>query len=348
MAYDLKTIAKITGYSVSTVSRVVNGKGRVSKETREKIMAIVNQYNYVPNQIARSLKSNATNTVGIIVPDIREYFYKVIRAADAIFSKHGYSILLADSNEDPKKEEMYIKLMYEKRVDGLILATVSNEVQALDIFFNNGVPVLFIDNLPNIDAAYEDCVLLDNAKASSMAIDQFIEQGHSRIAIISGTETEMTGHERVDGYIRGMRRHGIEPDESLIKIGRYEEDEGYRCMTELLENRPESDFTAVYVSSYKMSCGAFKAIKEKGLKIPEDVAVIAFDFTDDTGLIMPTITSVVQPIERIGRIVAERLIGRMKVSKQTGEEPEEEDIPQKIILAPGMLLGESSRYINKT
>lgn len=347
MAYDLRTIAKITGYSVSTVSRVVNGKGRVSKETREKIMSIVDQCNYVPNQIARSLKSNATNTVGIIVPDIREYFYKVIRAADAIFSKHGYSILLADSNEDPLKEEMYIKLMYEKRVDGLILATVSNELKALDIFFNNSVPVVFIDNLPNIDPAYEDCVLLDNAKASSMAISRFIEQGHRNIAIISGTETEMTGHERMDGYMRSMRMHGIEPDERLVKTGRYEEEEGYRCMTELIENRCSAQFTAVYVSSYKMSCGAFKAIKEKGLRIPDDVAVIAFDFTDDTGLITPTITSVVQPIERIGRIVAERLIDRMKMAKQTGE-GKEEDIPQKIILAPGMLLGESSRYMNKT
>ncbi|MCC8026133.1 MAG: LacI family transcriptional regulator [Clostridium sp.] len=344
MAYDLKTIAKMTGYSVSTVSRVVNGKGRVSQKTRDKILEIVDEYNYVPNQIARSLKSNATNTVGIIVPDIREYFYKVIRSADAIFSKHGYSILLADSNEDPEKEEMYIKLMYEKRVDGLILATVSNEFKALDIFFNNSVPVVFIDNLPEVDGAYEDCVLLDNAKASSMAIDQFVKEGHRRIAIISGTETEMTGHERMDGYLRSMRLHGFEPDERLVKIGRYEEEEGYRCMAELLENRQEAGFTAVYVSSYKMSCGAFKAIKEKELRIPDDVAVIAFDFTDDTGLITPTITSVVQPIERIGRIVAERLIDRMKMAKQA-EDEREEDFPQKIILAPGMLLGESSRYV---
>lgn len=256
-------------------------------------MKIVQEHNYVPDQVAHSLKNSKTNTIGIIVPDIRDYFYMFIKAADAIFSEAGYSILLADSNENSEKEEAYIKLMYEKRVDGLILATVSDQHEALEMYFRSSVPVIFIDNLPNVDPAYEDCVILDNSRAS------------------------------------------------------YQEIGGYNCMKELLENRKSEPFTAVYVSSYKMTCGALRAIKEENLKIPDDIALIGFDFTDNTGMISPTITTIIQPIENIGNIVAKRLLSRIRVGEEAEQGEQVKDIAQKIILSPEIFEGESSKLIIK-
>ncbi len=343
--YNLKKIAEESGCSISTVSRVINGKGKISKATIERVMKIAQEHNYVPNQVARSLKNSKTNTIGVIVPDIRDYFYMFIKAADSIFFDAGYSILLADSDENPEKEDAYIKLMYEKRVDGLILATVSENHEALDMYFRSSVPVIFIDNLPNIDPAYEDCVILDNSRASAMAIEAFVKEGHTRIAIISGNERETTGMERVQGYIRSMERHGLEVNPQLMKKGNFQDAGGYSCMKELIRNREREPFTAVYVSSYKMTCGALRAIKEDGLKIPQDMAVIGFDFIDNTGLMSPAITTIVQPIENIGSIVARRLLARIKAGEETGQGEQIKDIAQKIILSPDILMGESSRLV---
>lgn len=343
MGYNLKKIAEESGCSIATVSRVINGKGRISKATKEKVMKIAKEHNYVPNQVARSLKNSRTNTIGIIVPDIRDYFYMFIKAVDAIFFETGYSILLADSNEDPEKEEAYIKLMYEKRVDGLILATVSDHHEGLDMFFKSSVPVIFIDNLPNVDPAYEDCVVLDNNRASAMAVECFIKEGHEKIAIISGNENETTGMERIWGYMKCMERHGLSVDPRLMKKGNFQEIGGYNCMKELLRDRDSVPFTAVYVSSYKMTCGALRAIRETGLRIPQDVALIGFDFIDNTGLISPKITTITQPIENIGKIVAKRLLARIKTGEEAEYGEQIKDIAQKIIVSPEIIEGESSK-----
>ena len=345
MVYNLKKIAEESGYSISTVSRVINGKGKISRETQERILKIAQEHNYVPNQVARSLKSSKTNTIGIIIPDIEDYFPMFIKAADAVFSEAGYSILLADSHESPLKEDSYIRLMYEKRVDGLILATVSGNQDALNMYFGSLVPVIFIDNLPNVDAAYEDCVLLDNSRASAMAVECLMREGHKRIAIIYGNERETTGMERIQGYIHSLQKYGMEVDSRLMKTGNYQEQGGYNCMKELIENRGAAPFSAVYVSSYKMSCGALRAIKEMGLKIPDDVAVISFDFMDSTGMISPVITTITQPTENIGNIVAHRMLSRIRAGRETGQGEPVKDIAQKIILAPEILEGESSKYV---
>ena len=346
MIYNLKKIAEESGYSVSTVSRVINGKGKISQGTREQILKIAKEHNYVPNQVARSLKSSKTHTIGVIVPDIKDYFTLLIKAVDAVFSDAGYSILLADSHEDPQKEDSYIRLMYEKRVDGLILATVSGNQDALKMYFSSSVPVIFIDNLPNVEAAYEDCVLLDNSRASAMAVECLWKEGHKRIAFISGNELETTDMERTQGYISTIEKYGLEVDPQLMKKVNYEEKGGYDCMKELIANRERAPFSAVYVSSCKMSHGALRAIKEEGLKIPDDIAVIAFDFIDTTGMISPTITTIVQPTEHIGNIVAKRMLARIRMGQEMVKGGQIKDIAQKIILAPELLMGESSRYVH--
>lgn len=340
MPNNLKDIAKELGLSASTISRVVNGKAYVSPKTRRLVEKALERYNYRPNQVARSLKVNTTNTVGIIVPDIRDYFANVIKGADTVFSELGYSIILADSNEDPKKEDLYLRVLYEKRIDGLILATVSNNHETLKVLMDSGLPVVFIDNLPHFSASV-DAVLLDNAKASVMACTHLISQGYTRIAIISGTPDETTAKGRLQGYRDALALHGIDPDERLIKHGEYSYETGYRCMNELLDQRDVADFNAVYATTYKMTCGMIRALKERRIAFPEDISIVGFDFHDENRLFSPSVTTVLQPIDSIGRLVAQRLVGKMKLAAEKKGGPGL-DIPQKILLDPTLFVGESS------
>ncbi len=347
MFFNLKSIAKELNVSVSTVSRVVNNKDNVNEETRARVLALLNKYNYVPNEVARSLKNQTTNMIGIIVPDITEgFFAQIIKGADQILTENGYSLIFCDSNESEAKEKHYMELLFQKRVEALVLATVSKNTKPLRMYLDNDIPVVFIDNLPNLSESY-DAVLINNAKASALAVQHLISNGHGRIAIIAGSQSETTGYERLNGYIRTLKSNGIQVDDRLIKYGNYKDDSGYCCMKELIKNKRHSDFTAVYVTSEKMTLGALSAIREEGLCIPEDLAVAACDFHDKSGLIVPGITTIVQPEREIGSLTADLIIRRLKEKKFSVKETEQETAKQTILLEPGLIIKESSGTVYK-
>jgi LacI family transcriptional regulator len=338
MTRTLKDIAKELNLSVSTISRVVNNKVYVNPKTRKKVLDGLAKYNYVPNQIARSLKKQSTRTIGILVPDISENFFaQIIKGIDEILSKKEYSIILSDSNESSDKEEHYLNLLYQNRIDALVLATVAKEYVALNTYFTNNIPVVFIDNIPNLDDEI-DCVIINNPKASMMAVGHLVENGHKDIAIIIGRPDETTGYERLEGYKRALTQNNIPYNEDIVKYGNYKENTGYSCMRELILNRDKSPFTGVFIGSEKMTYGAIKAIKECGLRIPEDIAIVGFDVHDKSGLITPGITSIRQPENNIGKIVADLIIKRLEEK----EKEEKDRICQRIILDPVLEIKKSS------
>lgn len=343
MVRTLKDIAKELNVSVSTISRVVNNKTYVNPKTRKMVLEGLAKYNYVPNQVARSLKKRSTETIGILVPDISENFFaQIIKGVDEVLGKKKYAIILADSNESPKKEAQYLKLLYQNRIDALVLATVSKEYSALNMYFNNDIPVVFIDNIPDLE--YEiDCVIINNQKASLLAVNHLIENSRQPIAIIIGSPDETTGYERLEGYKRALEQHNLPVDENLIKYGNYKENTGYSCMIELLENRKEAPFSGVYIGSEKMTYGAIKAIKEYNLSIPEDIALVGFDVHDKSGLITPGITTIRQPENNIGKIVADLIIKRLKEKQLKDDAPH---ISQRIILEPSLEINKSSMNHN--
>lgn len=334
MSSRLKDVAKKLNISVSTVSRVVNNKSYVKPEMREMVLKALDELNYSPNQIARSLKNKSTNTIGIIVPDISEDFFAyVIKGADEVLSKNGYTIILSDTGENPEKEESYLNLLLEKQIDGVILATVNKTPKALDTLFNNNMPVIFIDNLPSIKRNY-DSVIIDNSKASYLAVEHLIKLGHQKIGIITGKLDETTGYERLLGYKKALTDHGIAIDENLIKVGDFKEKSGYENMKMLLNN--EKQMTAVYAASSKMAYGAVKAIRQEGLRIPQDMALVGFDVHDVSGLISPGISTIIQPEESIGKVAAELMIKRLQ--------DKENKLNQKIVLEPSLEIRESCGY----
>ena len=341
----LKDIADRLQLSVSTVSRVVNNKSYVNPKTRELVNKAIEEMGYTPNQIARSLKVKATRTIGVVVPDISEaLFSNLIKGIDEVLSVNGYSIILCDTRENPAKEIQYLELLLEKQIDGVILATVSLDQEkngdkkgtpprALDRFFEAHIPVIFIDNLPHLSRPV-DSVIIDNAAASSLAVNYLADLGHRKIGMISGKVHETTGSERLNGYKAALVRRNLPVAESLIAYGDYKEESGYRGMVALLERCP--DMTAVYVASSKMTYGAIQAIRDRGGSVPESLSVVGFDVYDPTGLLVPGITTILQPDGELGQTAARRLIQRL----QQGQEARD---AQMVILKPQLKVRGSCR-----
>lgn len=346
----LKDIADRLQISISTVSRVVNNKSYVNPNTRELVNRAIEEMGYTPNQIARSLKVKATRTIGVVVPDISEaLFSNLIKGIDDVLSANGYSIILCDTRENPEKENHYLELLLEKQIDGVILATVSrNQQQAvfedgtpsrvLDRYLEAQIPVVFIDNLPHLSRQV-DSVIIDNASASAMAVNYLADLGHQKIGMISGKVQETTGSERLNGYKAAMQHRNLLHDESLIVYGDYKEASGYRGMLTLLERH--EDLTAVYVASSKMTYGAIQAVRDSGRSVPENLSVVGFDVYDPTGLLVPGITTILQPDGVLGQTAA-----RLAIRRLQGQKAEERE-GQMVILQPQLKVRGSCRSLKE-
>ena len=340
MANGLKEIADELNMSISTVSRALNNTGRVSAETRQLVIDTAKKNNYSPNRVAQSLRQKKTNIVGLIVPDIGDYFSEVIKGTESELSAHNYSMILADSHEDPLKEANYIKLMYQSQVDGLMLATVSDTFAWTDVYESSDIPVIFFDNEP-ADLVCNK-VVLNNIKATEIAVDHLVKLGHKKIALICGNTKESTAKYRRDGFTEAMKKHNLEIDQNLIKEGLYYLDAGYSSMEELILSREDHPFTAVIVSTYRMSCSAIHAIKDYGLSYPEDFSFIGFDMEDRDRLFSPSITSVLQPGKLIGKLMVHKLLQSID---NVDLSPEEEDSVS--FVNPVIKLGQSTAAVKK-
>ncbi len=338
----LKYIAQKLNLSVSTVSRAVNNKSIVNEKTREKVLEALKEYNYVPNEVARSLQAKATKTIGVIIPDLSEVFFgQIIKGIDDVVSHMGYSIIVADSGENREKEEKYLDMLFQKRVDALVLATVMLKNKKVKRYLAHDIPVVFIDNLPEIDQSI-DAVMIDNVKASKIAVNHLLSLGHKDIAVIIGSIEETTGYDRLYGYKSALREAGIRINENLIEYGNYKEDKGFECMERLIKKRTKNPFTAVYVTSEMMTFGATKALKNNGLDIPGDISLIGFDVHDKTGLVSPEISTIRQPETMIGRQAGELLLKRLKDTQEHNE-----PVGQRILLDPYLEPKQSCKKISK-
>jgi len=339
MGDSLKDIAKDLGLSISTVSRAINNSGRISDETRRAVLQAVAERNYAPNRVAQSLRQKKSNTVGLIVPDIGDYFSDVIRGTESALSANNFSMLLADSHEDPYREAKYIKLMHQSQIDGLILATVSEEFQWIKSYQADNIPVIFFDNEPHDLKC--NIVLLNNIKATEIAVDHLVSLGHKKIALICGNTKESTARYRRDGFIKAMTKHNLEIDNELIKEGLYYLDAGYSSMESLIINRAQHPFTAVIASTYRLSCAAIHAIKDYGLSYPKDLSFIGFDMEDSDRLFSPTITSVLQPGKQLGTIIVHKLLQAIEDNSLEPAQPGSDN--SFSVIDPIIKLGESTR-----
>jgi LacI family transcriptional regulator len=304
----IKDVAKMSGLSIATISKYING-GSVRDKNRAIIADAIGRLDYRVNEIAQGLKTNKTKTVGILIPTLDRIFYSaIISVIEDILLKNGYSTIICTYMEDENIEKTKIQFLVNKMVDGIVLMPFDKSSAKLLEISRKNIPVVVIDQV--ISDSDCDTVVVDNLNASYNAVEHLITEGHKRIGIICGPENVYTAQERQKGYIRVMEDYSIKIDKMLIKNSDYKFEGGYKMMMELLEQKPVP--TAVFVTNYEMTLGAVVAINEKNISIPEQLSFIGFDNMQMAEVVKPPLSIVVQPVRQIGAISAEILLKRLK------------------------------------
>ncbi len=304
----LRDIADHFGLAESTVSRILNNKGRVSAETRRQVLAYAADVNYHPNLIARGLKQQRSNTVGVLVPDItNEYYALMFKAIDDGVRAAGFTSILFNTNEDMVREQEFLGYLHSARVDGMIVATSGSSA-----YDHLPAPLLdrivFVDNIPAVTRPVR-YVGSDNVTSSRELAEHLIGRGHRRIATLVGSLAESSARERLEGFQACLRQHGLPLPPAWIVRTNFLYDDGYRKAGELLAERERP--TAVIAQNNVLAYAVIRVAGEVGLRVPEDMAVACFDHVDVYGFMRPVITTMLQPMNDIAAIACRELVQRI-------------------------------------
>lgn len=303
MSISINDVARVAGVSKSTVSRVLGG-GPVSGEVRSRVEAAIRQTGYRPNLQARRLRSRHTGIIGLVVADIRNpFFTALIRAVEEVAYREGLRVTLCNTDEDPEREALYLQLMHEERISGLIFAPTRTTVGRLERLALD-YPTVLVDRAAPGGAI--DSVVLDNPAAMAGLVEHLVERGYRRIGGLFGS-TSTTAAERRDGYLAAMRRHGLKPDYREVEPTA---EAAISAAGKWLAgpSRPE----ALVASNSLLLMGALKAARSAGLAIPGALALAGFDNERWTELVEPGITVVEQPVEEMGRAAMSLLLERLR------------------------------------
>lgn len=300
---SIKDVARLAGVSVATVSRVLNNKGYVGQSTREKVEKTIEQLNYKPNEVARSLFKKQSSTIGLIVPDIMNPFFpELARAVEDTAAKMGLNVILCNSDGNKKKEQAYLDMLKQQYVNGIIVS--SNTLTAKQIKELN-IPVVSIDReiskgLPTI--------VVENKLGASMATQYLKSIGRTEIGHIRGTKDVVNAEERYEGYKEVVSQEAWFK-ESYIVNGNYDMEEAIIATKKLLQAHPTID--GIFAANDVMAIGAMKAANQLGKKVPEQLSIIGFDGITLSAATIPELTTIEQPIYDMGQIATTILVNMM-------------------------------------
>jgi LacI family transcriptional regulator len=309
---NIKELAQQLQLSPTTVSRVLNGKSdtyRISESTTINLVEAARKFHYYPNRIARGLKLEKTETIGLIIPDIANpYFGSIAKTIGVEAHQRGYSIILCDSLDNVETETELLYLLAGRKVDGIIIAPTGKSNEHVVELQQQGIPVVVIDRyLQETSLPY---VTTDNCAGALMAVKHLVEMNHSVIACIQGIQGISANNDRVKGYRDALLMNGIQVHETLIVGDDFGEMNGYLQTKKLLSMaiRP----TAVFALSNLISLGVLRALKEEGLRVPDDMSLISFDEQPYSAFLACPMTTVEQPREDIGRMALDILLKSIK------------------------------------
>jgi LacI family transcriptional regulator, repressor for deo operon, udp, cdd, tsx, nupC, and nupG len=326
----MEDVARLANVSTATVSRVLSKNKNVSNKTRKKVLDVINQVEYKPNRLAANLRRNTSETVAVILPDITNpFFAEIVKGFRDEALKSGYHILLCDTGNNTSQEEEFVNLVKERLVDGIILATArmpKNEIYKL----SQEIPVVLACEY--IDDYEIPTVSIDNVSAAREATEYLIDQGHTRIGLITGPLEVILSRDRVKGYRQALLLHDLPVTDFLMQEGDFSVKSGYDIMMKFLAN--EQKPTAIFASSDEMAVGALKACKSKGLRIPDDMSIMGFDDIPLCTLVEPELTTVSQPKYEIGSQAMKMLLSII----------EKNDLRQKQIVLPHQLMIRQTTY----
>ena len=329
---NIKDVAALAGISATTVSAYLNKTAPVNVKTAKRIKEAIEELDYKPNLIARSLKIRNSKTIGLIFPDIENtFFIKLIRKAEEVAFENGYTVILCNTQNKPDMEKLYIEVLKGKMVDGFLIITSFKDKGYLENILK-GEKVVYVDR--HVGIKNEIVLKLDNVKGLEMAVDYLVSLGHKRIGYINVKPDITVGIERLKGYKNSLKKANIPLIPDLLKFSGFSIESSYEKAKELLtqKNRP----TALVSVSNRITIGALQAIKDLNLRIPDDISVVGFDDIITANILSPPLTVVDQPAYDFGKIGIDILINRINGKK----------VENRIIkLEPELIIRESCKKL---
>jgi LacI family transcriptional regulator len=305
----IREVAKLAGVAPITVSRVVNNSGYVSKETRARVEAAVEQLGYVPNMLGPSLRFSQTMTLAVVVTDIANPFWTTVtRGVEDVAQANKYSTILCNTDESEEKQEQYLQMLLRRRIDGILLVPASSSPDPIRLIQKQGIPIVVLDR--NVPEVAVDVVRADSEGGAYQLAKHLLSFGHQRITILAGPQSVSTSVDRVNGFCRALSEAGLDTCDTQVLWGSYTQESGYEMAKEALTRTPAP--TAIFAANNFVAIGALKAIKEKNYHVPEDIALVAFDDIPFAFTVEPFLTVVTQPAREMGKQAVRLLLKRIK------------------------------------
>jgi LacI family transcriptional regulator len=338
MACTLIDIARKTGFSVSTVSRVLHDQSRkykISEGTRTAIRRVAEELGYTPNKLARGLRLNKTHQIGVIVPDVSNpFFAMMVKSVSKGARKAGYSIIVSDSDEESNIEEESLRALLENRVDGLLIAAVGQEYSHIRDLKATRIPLVMVDRWSG-DLDF-DAISVDNFKGASLATEHLLREGHRKIALIQGRRGTNANEGRLLGYMKAMNDAGVDVPSRYIVGDDFGTLNGYIETKSLLQLKEPP--TAIFAAGDLIALGVLQALKEESVVIPKNISLVTFDDPSFSSYLSPPLTAVEQPVEKMGEMAVQLLIRRMR-------DPDAEI--KQVLLEPRLIVRESVARITR-
>jgi len=313
----LRNVAEKAGISVNTASRAINNKPDINEETKKRVLQIAKELGYIRNAAAVALRTKKTGTIGVVIEDNRNPFYaEVLNGMEVAAREKNYHIILTNTQRDYNKEEEAINLLLAKRVDGLLITPVQGRDDDIKNLIEANIPFVVVGrDFENIEL---DAVYNNEVKGGFLATEYLIKKGHKRIALIDGFLYKSPAKGRLEGYKKALKEYGIPWDDSLISVGDISMEDGHKRTKQMLEKNLK--FTAIFANNDMMAFGAMQAIKEKGLRIPEDIGLVGYDDIPFSSLISPALTTISLKKKKLGiesvKLLLSRINGNRKKAKK--------------------------------
>lgn len=303
---SIKDIARELNITPSTVSRALNGKKGVSRELAETIIRKCQELGYSKNAVAQSLITKHTNTIGIVIPDITSRYYSfVVKGVNKYLEEHGYSVMLCNANRSEQMERRYLELLQTRRVDGILIISLTASPVFLEELSRSGMPIVQIDNIVSSTLS---AVVNDNYHGSMMIFEHMVSLGCRRIGCLMGRRNNQTTIDRLRGYRDVMARHGIEVDENLLMFIDSTPNEGYLHMPQLLAQQPDS----IFAINDMVALGVLRYCMDHNIRVPQELRLAGYDDIDIAPMIHVPLTTVHQLKVSLGRSAAKLLLQEIK------------------------------------
>lgn len=304
----IKDVARLAGVSPMTVSRVINSSGYASQAARARVERAVAELGFVPNALARHLRSKRTRTLALVISDITNPFFTTIaRGVEDIAAAHDFAVMFCNTDESEAEEIAYLQMLIQRRIDGVLLVPASDSGKSLRLLRTHRVPVVVLDR--RVSSPRVDQVRSDSEAGAYQLVRHLTELGHRRIAMLTGHRNISTAADRAAGHRRALAELGIEHDDHLVLYEGFSLEAGYRMACQVLNLHPRP--TALFAANNFIAFGAIRALREVGLRIPEAMSLVAFDDLPDDWLIDPFLTVVDQRAYEMGKQAAELILERV-------------------------------------